>query len=130
MRGLEPSAGRLQRKAAGFAVIGLLGAIALVCLFATGWFAIYLDQGPVVASACCAAAAIVLALLVWMMVSINDRRNARLLEMERQRLALASASRAGGLFTAAEFPALVRASPVITMLSVAGIAYAFVRSRR
>ncbi|SOC82079.1 hypothetical protein SAMN05421890_0468 [Ensifer adhaerens] len=133
-RGLEPSTERLQRSVVGAAVMAIFALIALLSLFATGWFAVYEQQGPVVASACMTFTAVVLALLAWAIVTILNRRARRIweaerLEAERRRLA-ASGSRSGAVLALTELPGLVRASPVITILSVAGIAYALMKSRR
>ncbi|MCD2173391.1 hypothetical protein [Rhizobium sp. C4] len=130
-RGLEPSTGRLQRNVVGAAVTAMFATIALLSLFATGWFAIYEHQGPVVASAYMTLAAVVLSLLAWAIMTILNRRAQRLLEAERRRLAAAAPARSGStLFALTELPGLIRTSPVITVLSVAGIAYALVKSRR
>ncbi len=130
-RGLEPSTGRIQRSVVGAAIIAIFAGIALLSLFATGWFAVYERQGPVVASAYMTLAAVVLALLAWAIVAILNKRAQRLWEEERRRQALASSARSSGTMLAlTELPGLIKASPVITMLSVAGIAYALLKSRR
>ncbi|HWU63623.1 MAG TPA: hypothetical protein VN112_16510 [Ensifer sp.] len=130
-RGLEPSTERLQRSVVGAAVTAIFAAIALVSLFATGWFAISERQGPVVASAYMTIAALVLSLLAWAIVTVLNRRARRVWEEERRRIAAASSARTGGtLLALTELPALVKSSPVITILSVAGIAYALMKSRR
>jgi len=130
-RGLEPSTGRIQRNVVGAAVTAIFATIALLSLFATGWFAIDQRQGPVIASAYTTLAAVVLALLAWAVVTILNRRAQHLWEQDRRRLAAASAARNGGtLLALTELPGLVKASPVITILSVAGIAYALMKSRR
>lgn len=132
-RGLEPSTERLQRSVAGAAVMAIFALIALLSLFATGWFAVYEQQGPVVASAWMTFTAVVLALLAWAIVTILNRRARRIWEAERleaERRLAASGSRSGAVLALTELPGLVRASPVITILSVAGIAYALMKSRR
>ncbi len=130
-RGLEPSTGRLQRSVVGAAVTAIFATIALLSLFATAWFAIYERQGPVVASAYMTLAAVVLSLLAWAIVTILNRRAQRVWEEERRRIAAASSARSGGtLLALTELPGLVKSSPVITILSVAGIAYALMKSRR
>ena len=109
----------------------MFATIALVSLFATAWFAIYERQGPVFASAWMSVAAVVLSLLAWAIVTILNRRAQRIWEEERRRIAAASSVRSGGtLLALTELPGLVKSSPVITILSVAGIAYALMKSRR
>lgn len=130
-RGLVPSTERIQRSVVGAAVTAVFAFIALISIFATGWFAISERHGPVVASAYTTLAALVLALLSWAIVAILNKRAQRLWEEERRRRALAASARSGGtLLALTELPGLVKASPVITMLSVAGIAYALLKSRR
>ncbi|MCD2177954.1 hypothetical protein [Rhizobium sp. C1] len=129
-RGLEPSTGRIQRSVVGAAVTAIFAILALLSLFATAWFAIFERQGPVVASAYMTLAAIVVALLAWGVVAILNRRAQRLWEEERRRVAAASASRSSAFLAMTELPGLVKASPVVTILSVAGIAYALMKSRR
>jgi drug/metabolite transporter (DMT)-like permease len=99
-RGLEPSTGRIQRSVVGAAIIAIFAGIALLSLFATGWFAVYERQGPVVASAYMTLAAVVLALLAWAIVAILNKRAQRLWEEERRRQALASSARSSGTMLA------------------------------
>lgn len=128
-RGLGPSTDRLQRSVAGAVVISILTTVAFLSLCATGWFAVYERHGPVAASATMALTAAALALVAWAVVTILNRRAKRLWEAER-RLAAASAARSSGILAMAELPGLIKASPVVTMLSVAGIVYALMKARR
>lgn len=130
-RGLQPSTERLQRSVVGAAITAIFAMIALLSLFATGWFAAEERYGPVIASAYLTLAAALLALLAWAIVAMLNRRAQRVWEDEQRRLAAVSSARSGGtLLALTELPALVKSSPVITILSVAGIAYAVMKSRR
>lgn len=131
-RGLLPSTERLQRNAAGTLAIASFAVVCVVALFATVWFAIDERQGPVVASASIAGAALALALVTWAVVAILNRRAAERLEL-RRRLQAAQVQSPGTKIAAlalGELPALVQASPVIAVLSVAGLTYAVMKSKR
>lgn len=128
-RGLLPSTERLQRNVAGTLVIAILAAICVIAIFATGWFAIYEARGPVIASASVAAASLVLALLTWGIVAILNRRAAERLETRRRLQAAQSPSSRLAAVAITELPLIVQASPIISILSIAGVTYALMKSR-
>jgi hypothetical protein len=126
-----PAAERVQRNVVGSAVIALLALTAYVAFAVTGWFALYEAHGPVIASAVTGAVAVVLAVIVWVVVDMLNRR-------ARERAALIAAARqqaraeAGNPFVKAamsEFPGMIRESPVVTVLAVAALAYALMKSK-
>lgn len=128
VHGLEPSAQRLQRITVGSVIIACLCSIGVVALFITGWFAVDLAAGPVAASAAMAAVAFVLAGLTWAVVAILNRRAARRLAAE-ERIRAATAERTGAINALGMLPGLVGSSPIITMVSVAGLVYAAMKAR-
>ena len=126
-----PAAERVQRNVVGSAIIAVLSVTAYVAFVITGWFALDQVYGPVVASSGVGGAAVIVALVVWGIVALLNRR-------AQQRAALAAALRqqaraeAGNPFVKAassEFPGMIRETPIITVLAVAGLAYALMKSK-
>jgi hypothetical protein len=129
-RGLLPSTERLQRNAAGTLVVTLLSIICILSLFATGWFAVDQRSGPIVASASVAGAAFVLSLVAWGILAALNRKAAERLEARRRVQAAQAPTARLAAMALTELPLAVQASPLISVLSIAGITYALMKSRR
>jgi hypothetical protein len=125
---LLPPAGNVQRYAAGGVIIAILLITGYIGLVLAAWFAVSAAYGPVMAGIAITAASLILALIVWGVTTLLNRR-AQLRRAERARLQAAAATPEMQLAEAAfqALPGLMRDKPFLTMACVAGAVFAMTR---
>jgi hypothetical protein len=124
-----PTTEKVQRNALGGAIIAVLVITAYIASMIGAWFALLPYYGPAISCALIAVGTLFVALIVWGVTAELNRRARHKLQLERQARAASIDSQLvqGAMST---MPAMLRESPVATLVFVSGLAYALMKSQR